>query len=274
VHGNIRDCEACHGPDSLHNIQADSDQPENIGIIIPGEESFGWGHIGNDWDCYGCHESFTGASAYASSSVFTASSTPQTGATIPSVSGMSTYSVPTGTDIQLDIDGSGFINDSGGVTQLSDVVVENGAGTLTFVQHSITVNSIGVTVPSTLTVGLYDLRVVKGDKQSNKKILSVIPEVIITDVNCNKKKGLLTVNGSGFGEKPAGTDQYINVQVDNQTVDIISWTDTLITASVSSCSNKAAIMVNALYGSASNDDSDSNGGGKPDKPCKGKGCNK
>jgi hypothetical protein len=173
-------------------------------------------------------------------------------------------------DTQLEIYGSGFINETGGVPYLSDVVVENGVDTLTLEQNSITVDSIRSTVPSTLPVGLYDLRVVKGDKLSNKEIISVIPGVLITDVSCNRKKGVLTVNGSGFGEKPAGTDEYINVQIDDQTSDIISWADTLIKASVSSCSNKAAITVNALYGSAT---SGGNGGGKPDKPCKGKKCN-
>ena len=78
------------------------------------------------------------------------------------------------------------------------------------------------------------------------------------------------MSGSGFGEKPAGTDDYISVQVNGQSVDIISWSDTQITASVSKCSNNADITVDAVMGSAT---SGSSGGGKPDKPCKGKKCN-
>ena len=49
---NFRDCEGCHGIDSLHNIQADSN---GDGEIIPGGEDPGWGHIGNEIDCEGCH---------------------------------------------------------------------------------------------------------------------------------------------------------------------------------------------------------------------------
>jgi len=270
MHGNIRDCESCHSVDSLHNIQADSDNPANIGTIIPGEEDLGWGHIGNGWDCFGCHESFNDASVSGNAGMFSASSTPQTGATIPYMYGMDTYSVTAGQDTVLNISGSGLINETGGVTYLAEVVVENGVDTLTLEQNSITVNSIGVTVPSTLPVGLYDIRIRKDDKLSNKDIFAVIPEVIISDVSCNRKKGVLMVNGSGFGEKPAGTDDYINVQVNGQLVDITFWTDTMITASVSGCRNDAEITVNALMGSAT---SGTSGGGKPDKPCKGKKCN-
>jgi len=69
--------------------------------------------------------------------------------------------------------------------------------------------------------------------------------------------------------EPAGTDGYINVQVDGQKVDIISWSDTRIKASVSKCSGNATAKVNALSGSASSGNGSS---GKPDKPCDGKKC--
>jgi hypothetical protein len=49
---SIRTCEGCHGMDSLHNIQADSD---GDGIITPGDELPGFGHIGHNDDCFGCH---------------------------------------------------------------------------------------------------------------------------------------------------------------------------------------------------------------------------
>ena len=57
---HIRWCENCHGPESLHNIQVDSDNLANIGTILVGGENAGWGHIGNDDDCWGCH-GFIGA---------------------------------------------------------------------------------------------------------------------------------------------------------------------------------------------------------------------
>jgi hypothetical protein len=56
----IRECENCHGPESLHNIQVDSPNPDNIGTIIVGGEDAGYGHAGRDAgpgdsDCWGCH---------------------------------------------------------------------------------------------------------------------------------------------------------------------------------------------------------------------------
>jgi hypothetical protein len=114
---------------------------------------------------------------------------------------------------------------------------------------------------------------VKGaNAESNPVVIAVLPEVTITDSTCNRKKGLLTITGSGFGDKPAGTDAYINVEINGRSVDITSWSDTLITASISGCANNADITVNALMGSATS--GGSNGSGKPAKPCKGKGCNK
>jgi hypothetical protein len=72
---------------------------------------------------------------------------------------------------------------------------------------------------------------------------------------------MITVAGTGFGEKPGGTDADLNLQVDGQTVELISWGDTQIRASVGRCSNRAAVTVNAVFGSATNG-----------KPCKGKKC--
>jgi len=56
----IRDCERCHGIDSLHNIQVDSNNADNIGTIVIGGEDAGYGHVGrdagpSDSDCWGCH---------------------------------------------------------------------------------------------------------------------------------------------------------------------------------------------------------------------------
>lgn len=48
----IRACEECHAPQSLHNIQLDTN---NNDIIEPGAEQAYRGHIGNNEDCLGCH---------------------------------------------------------------------------------------------------------------------------------------------------------------------------------------------------------------------------
>ncbi len=61
-----RVCEGCHGPDSLHNIQADSPK-DPTGTVVVGGEDAGYGHVGRDAgpgdsDCWGCH-GFATASA-------------------------------------------------------------------------------------------------------------------------------------------------------------------------------------------------------------------
>jgi rhodanese-related sulfurtransferase len=43
---DIRKCEDCHGINSLHSIQYDYNNTNG---------ELGYGHIGNDWDCWGCH---------------------------------------------------------------------------------------------------------------------------------------------------------------------------------------------------------------------------
>jgi hypothetical protein len=53
---NIRKCEGCHGPESLHSIQADTNGDN---VITPGGELAGYGHVGTasgpGGDCWGCH---------------------------------------------------------------------------------------------------------------------------------------------------------------------------------------------------------------------------
>jgi hypothetical protein len=251
---DIRACETCHGIPSLHNIQVDS-QPD--GSIDPGAEDPWYGHIGNNTDCNGCHG-------------FSVASAPGSGPVVPNISSADYLSMTSGTDTTVTLTGAAFTNTVMGTIELiCDVELTASDGsTTTLTPDSVTESEIVVTLPSTLAVGNYDLRAVKGSKSSNPVIVSVTPAVAITDTACSKKKGVLTITGSGFSEKPEGTDEYINVQVNGQTVDLMSWTNTRIRASVSGCSNKDTVTVNSLYDSASS------GSSKPPKPCKGKGCNK
>jgi hypothetical protein len=253
----IRRCEACHGINSLHNIQIDSPAAGNAGDIIPGAEDAYWGHIGNNDDCVGCH------------GFVTASAAPGSGPVIPDIGLLSAYSITAGTDTSITITGSAFTNDIMGNLVTSNVELTAADGSkVTLTPDTISVNTINVTIPGTMAPGNYTVRAVKGPNSSNATGLAIVPDVTISDINCNKKKGMLTITGSGFGTKPEGTDADISVEVNGRTVDIISWADTSIKASVSACQQKATVTVNALYGSAAS------GVGKPDKPCKGKGCNK
>jgi hypothetical protein len=254
----IRACEGCHGYESLHNIQVDSSNPDNLGVIDVGAEAAGYGHIGNNDDCWGCHG-------------FLQANAPGTGPITPFINGSDVLSMTAGTDTAVTLTGAAFTNLFAGFNWTSSVVLTAAdSSSVTLIPDSITGNQLTVTVPGTTATGNYKIRAEKGIyAASNPVVISVKPEVAITDTDCDRKKGVLTINGSGFGEKPAGTDAYINAELNGQSVEIMYWSDTQIRASVSRCSNNATITVNALYGSATNGDS---GSEKPDKPCKGKKC--
>lgn len=267
MHGNIRDCESCHGPDSLHNIQADSDNAANIGLIVPGEEDFGWGHIGNGWDCFGCHESFSQSNVNLSAGSFSVSSTPQTQATIPSISSLSTNLMLPSQSDPLEVFGVGFVNQTAGIVFESDVILVNENTSITLEKVSITENRITALIPTDLIAGTYDLRVIKEDKKSNKEVISVVPPIMIDAVSCSNKDKVLIVTGSGFVEKPAGTDAYIRIEENGVSLDVLSWSDSEIQASVPKCKNDSVITVISLIGSDTYSES------KPPKPCRGKQCN-
>jgi hypothetical protein len=138
----------------------------------------------------------------------------------------------------------------GGTELTSDVILTAPDGsTTTLTPDSISQGSIIVTIPGTLNKGNYKLKTAKLDKYSNPAVISIVPDVIITDVSCKNKNGQVTIDGSGFGEKPDGTDDYLNVEYNGQGVTIASWTDTVIKGFVSSCFNQENATVNALYGS-------------------------
>ena len=256
----IRVCEGCHGYESLHNIAIDSDtgclDAPGCEVIIGGELP-GYSHVGNDSDCWGCHGYYIPASA------------PGSGPATPYISGTDVWSATAGTDTAVTLTGSALTNHAGSYKWTSEITLTAADGSITtLTPQSINSKRLTVTVPGTTAPGTYVLRAVKGTSAaSNPIVISVKPEVVIASSSCDRKKGVLSVNGSGFGEKPAGTDAYINVEVNGQSMNVTSWSDTRITASVSSCSNNAVITVNALMGSATSGSS-----GKPAKPCNGKKC--
>jgi hypothetical protein len=246
----IRVCENCHGPDANHAIQADSD---GDGVITPGLELPWFGHIGDPDDCWGCH-GFT----------FQASSSPGTGPVVPQIDGISRPVLKEGSDTAVTLTGAAFTNMSEGIELTSNVVLTAADGSsTTLIPDTISENSLTVIIPGTTPPGNYDVRAVKDIEKSNPVVLSIVPEVVITDESCQKKKGVLTITGSGFGDKPAGTNDYINVSINGNTVDeadIMAWSDTQIRVSVNSCPKHADITVNATFGSASNS---GNGSGPP-----------
>jgi len=249
---DIRTCEGCHGFESLHSIQVDSDGDD---VIYPGSEMSYYGHIGSNEDCWGCHGHFSTASALNS------------GPVVPDIHTYTPAVATAGEDTRMTITGVAFTNSiqgpEGPVTLTSDIILETRDGTVTTLYPEVITQSLmEVVIPNFLQAGNYSLRAQKGTQFSSKNVLVVKPSVTITDVNCSKKKRILTVTGTGFGDKPEGTDGYLNIYVNGRTLGIISWGDSQIRASVSTCSAKDSITVDALFGSASN-------GGKR---CRGKKC--
>jgi hypothetical protein len=174
-----------------------------------------------------------------------------------------------GTDTLVTLTGAAFTNTYLGMFNWTSNVSLTAAdgSTTVLTPDSISEYSLTVTIPGTTAAGNYDIRAVKESTESNPVVISIKPAVTITDVKCRKRRGRLIIRGSGFSEKVEGTDSYINVEVNGEMADIISWRDNMIKASVSRCSTDANVTVNALFGSATT------GNDKPPKPCTGKSCN-
>ncbi len=112
---SIRVCERCHGPDSLHNIQADSPRASNLGTIVVGGEDAGYGHVGRDAgpgdsDCWGCHG-------------FASASAPRAGPIIPTVYYTDVASIRAGSDAMVTLTGASFVNTMGTLLYESDVAL-------------------------------------------------------------------------------------------------------------------------------------------------------
>jgi hypothetical protein len=235
---HIRVCEGCHGYESLHNIQADSD---GDCCVDPGGELPGYGHIGaddptGDSDCWGCHG-------------FTAASAPGLGPVVPFISGADVVVIPAGTDSPVTLNGSSFTNSLGAFEWRSSVslTAEDGSSTV-LTPDTMDACSLTVTIPASTVAGNYEVRAVKNETASNPIVISVTPPAVISSIDCDEQSGAITITGSGFSERPPGTEAYINVTENGTPLNILSWTDTEIQASGATCGGE--IMVNTLYSSS------------------------
>jgi len=70
----------------------------------------------------------------------------------------------------------------------------------------------------------------------------------ITEIDCSKCLGVMTITGANFAEMPAGTDEDINVTEGGRQLEIIEWTDTEIQAAGARC--RGDVTVNSVYGSS------------------------
>ncbi len=248
----IRQCEECHTVATLHNIQFD-----NAGNgIIPNEEDLGYGHIGNQWDCWGCHGSDG-----------TALSAPMSGPITPSIASVSQLKFTAGTDTTITLTGSAFVNSvrnpfDGSLIELSSVViVRDRMGVETeLTPASISATEITVTIPGNLEPGNYTLQAMKASNGSNPLGMVVSPKVEIASVVSNGN-GTITISGSGFSgylDPVAGTSvdmtrviSFITGDTITEPCTVVSWSDNEITALCPSTVGTAD--VSSVFGTASKD---------------------
>jgi hypothetical protein len=228
---SIRKCEDCHGTKSLHNIQYDYANTKG---------KPGYGHVGDNWDCAGCHAWYV-AYSYA----------PQEGPIVPSIDQVSPTSMVAGAETVMNITGDNFVNTVNGIDYTSDVVIENGEETMTLTPNSITASEIVVTIPA-LDAGSYGLRVVKSGMNSNLVPIVVVPQVTIDSATI--RRDIVTVRGTGFGDEPE--EQYaellgVTVACEGNVLetDIISWNNARIVVNCPSATGGDEVTVNALHGS-------------------------
>ena len=242
IHGalkDIRKCETCHGIKSLHNIQKDSPAASNPGTIVPGEEDSGWGHVGNNSDCNGCHLSvFRGASMAPST------------ATVPAIGSLSSQTVRSNQSSILTISGSGFVNSSMGTTYSPVIVIGNESTSISITPTSYSEAEIVLVIPS-LVAGNYDLRVVKNDKQSNRSRITVVPFLSAKSAIIGNNS-TITIVGSGF-RTPPPTDYSsgLGVFINNVEARVLSWSETKIVVSVKGAKPGNTVVVKSLNGTAS-----------------------
>ncbi len=199
-------CEKCHSVQSIHSIQYNYNATKG---------QLGYGHIGTNWDCNGCHASWV-----AGATLFN-------GPIIPSVESIDPSVLTAGVASTLTITGSNFVNDD----YTSKVSVDG----IIYEPISITDNKIVVNIPA-LTAGVYGIQVLKGDVVSKLSTLTVVPQVTITSAKLNTKNAQLTITGKGLGTAPTvNAQQYITVKhagsiLYSQSVN--GWSDTSIVVKV------------------------------------------
>lgn len=200
---SIRDCEDCHSVKTIHNIQYNYTATNG---------TKGYGHIGTNWDCKGCHAWYDAGAA------------PFQGVIIPSVSGVSpSVLLANGQSTVVTIAGTNLLQDPYPTT----VTVDSNTITTT----SITNSEIVATVPA-LSVGDHAIQVAKGDVVSGFSALTVAKQVTISSAKLTTDGvKTLTITGTGFGPQPANAQQYVTFvhagkayHSDSAT----SWTDTEI----------------------------------------------
>jgi hypothetical protein len=240
---DIRLCEACHGPKSLHNIQADSPKAPT-GTVVVGGELAGYGHVGrdagpSDSDCWGCHGFKFAAVA------------PGSGPTVPTVYGADRTVIVAGTDATLVLTGASFVSTMGNTVYEAAVKLTADDGSSVTLQPEVVADEgmLAVTIPGTTAPGNYRLRALKVDLASNPAVISVVPKARISRATSVRKT--VTITGSGFAGYAAGLGTSVTGTTSKgRTVKgtIVSWKEGKIVANFSSLPSR--VTVSTVYGRA------------------------
>jgi hypothetical protein len=235
---DIRTCEDCHGVESLHNIQYDFANTNGTP---------GYGHVGDNWDCNGCH-AFWDAGTIA----------PLQGPITPEASGVvSSGDLVEGQTVTLTVIGNNFINGAYGAIFDPQVVISDGTNTEILTLESATDTEIVATWTPQQS-GMYVLYVVKSDMRSRSYPIGVGIDMSI--ISAVKDGDNVIITGTGFGDRPpAEFGDYLGVTILHQnkkkTVelpnDIVSWSDTEIVVNCPDASSRDLATIKALFGSAS-----------------------
>lgn len=226
---SIRKCEECHGVKSLHNIQYDYDNTKGV---------LGYGHIGDSWDCMGCH------SWYEASSISSL-----TGPVVPAINDVSPAMMMADVETVVNITGTNFMGTVNGIDYTSEVVIVTGMGTITLVPDSTTDSEIVVTIPK-LAEGTYGLRVVKDGMTSKLVPIVVVPQVTIDSATV--RRTIVTVRGVGFGESYNELPGFV-IMSDGYALEtsIVSQDDTRIVVNCPLATVGDEVTVTTLHGSDS-----------------------
>ncbi len=238
---DIRTCERCHGVESLHNIQVDTDGNG----IDPGNELAYYGHIGNQDDCWGCH-GFASAASVA----------PYSGPVVPYVYDSDVSVMTAGTGAAVTLSGAAFTNLVEGPqgpmeVQSSGLLTAPDGSDTSLAPQSVSEDEMVVSVPGTLTSGKHYLRAAKATQVSNPTVLAVKPEVTISGASCDN--GTVTVTGSGFSSyvdaTDSGTAVTSSIAGSAEKGTVVSWSDSRIVADFPACGD--TVEVSSVFGSAS-----------------------
>jgi hypothetical protein len=228
---DIRTCETCHGPTSLHGIEFQYDTNKG---------NLGYGHIGADFDCWGCHGFFA---KYALP--------PSFGPTIPTFSSISPMVVKAGVATQVTLVGQSFTNtvveqnmtyDPTVVLSVLDAA-HTEVASFEIVPDSFTESELKFTIPASVPCGLWNVRIFKARgtalevKSNDIPVASDCRPVVSSAIVSGTA---LAVTGSNFGSSAPPGRLFILHKgpppAFKECTTISSWTDTAIAAD---CPNTA-----------------------------------